>query len=308
MHDLVAMNQFGRPQCEVVVLGAVEFRAEAADRRHDVAAVNAQVGDHVLRQQQLGIEVALEVWLVSPACLIESVVIGIENGGIGPAVDRIRHPVERIDGQHVVLAEAGHEVAVGHLQGGIGRGRDVAEFRSEAKGNPPVRGGVSLEQFPHPRRGGCVVGDTELPVWVDLATDRLDGGIEDFIWRVADGHHQRDQGSLLERPERRPQLCDPPSGWRVEQMHPVVILIGEIGAGRPSPPATQRATNQIGGDTDVGEEKAACRISQPGSKVHRRDGSFRNPQGAEAGAELYDNHRPLDSRVSGLFRRVGNGP
>src|SRR3546814_4585358 len=72
--------------------------------------------DHVLRQEQLGRPVGLEERAEQPFAVVDLVLVGVENVGVGVGLQLDRHPVQRVLGQQVVVVEQRHEVAGRQVQ------------------------------------------------------------------------------------------------------------------------------------------------------------------------------------------------
>ncbi|MCY1378859.1 hypothetical protein D9M69_665250 [compost metagenome] len=126
MHDLCRLDVLDGAQHQVVVLGARIGIAQAPDLPDQVAAVESQVRDQVVRIEQVQVPVALEIGVVAPALLVKLVLVGVEHPGIGVRRDRAHHVEEGVRGQQVVVVEEGDPVTRGRVQCAVGRGRNVA--------------------------------------------------------------------------------------------------------------------------------------------------------------------------------------
>ena len=172
--DLLGRAGFDDAESEVPVLGAFEAGSEAACDFEGVAAVDAEVADHVAAEEEVVVPVGLEVGAVAEAVGVDFVLVGIDEFGVGVAGDGFGDAGEGVGGEFVVVVEEGEVVAGGELGGGVGGVGDVAVGFAEGEADAGVLGAVGFEDGGDMGGGGGVVGDAEFPVLVYLADDGID--------------------------------------------------------------------------------------------------------------------------------------
>ena len=98
-------------QGKVVILAAFEIEAKSAELAHQRRSVNAEMADEILAVKELRIPIRLEISPVTTPLIIELVLIGVEDVGVGMAVDRVRYDGECVRRQKVIVVEQDEEIA-----------------------------------------------------------------------------------------------------------------------------------------------------------------------------------------------------
>ena len=98
-------------QRHVVVLAALEALPKSADLPDHRRPVDAEVADQVLAIEQLGVPVRLEVRVVSPARLVDPILVAVDDVGIGMPVQLVHHGRQRMTRQHIVVIQQDDELA-----------------------------------------------------------------------------------------------------------------------------------------------------------------------------------------------------
>jgi hypothetical protein len=171
VHDRAAGSR-RHPQRQVVILAALEALAKAANRTQYRQSVDTQVADDVLALQQLRAIVGLEIRVVAAAIGVELVLVGIQQIGAGLALDRFGHRKQGVRRDHVVVVEQCRKIAGCKLQCRVGRGSDVAVAFAQREADARLLGRCLSQNGTHVRRRRGIVGDTQLPVRIELAPYR----------------------------------------------------------------------------------------------------------------------------------------
>ena len=153
-------SPFRGPQRQVVVLGAVEARAHAADPFHQLAAVNGEMTDVISAHQGVRRPVRLELRLgAARAFGVDHVLVGVENVGPRLGVDGAGDLEQRERGQRVVVVQEGHELARRQGQGRGGVASNSLVLRQENDLDALVPPGGLLQDGPDLRRLAAAVRD-----------------------------------------------------------------------------------------------------------------------------------------------------
>lgn len=167
------LRLLGGPQDQVVVLGAVEARPQAADALDQLTAINREVADVIVTGEGVRRPVGFEMRFQAQPLGVGGVLVGIEHVRFGVGVDGAGDLEQGERGQGVVVVQERHEVS----------GRQ-GERRRGIAGNPLVLpkdhdldarlgAGRFFEDTPDSRRPAGAVRDAKLPVAVGLPANRL---------------------------------------------------------------------------------------------------------------------------------------
>jgi hypothetical protein len=168
VENLALVRDFGdAAEQQVVVVATVEPRPEPADRLHELSAVDRQVGDIVLRIEQVSREVRLEVRLTAPAELVELVFIGIDEQGFWPRLERPREGEERVSGEHVVRTQEADVLSPCERERRVEVVGKIAIFFAKDHPHSGITRRVVGNELPDVRRGRRV-SDAQLEVRVRL--------------------------------------------------------------------------------------------------------------------------------------------
>ena len=77
--DLRCLDLLYAAQSQVVILRAFEARAESADAPCQLSSVNAQMGDVVLRGEEVWVPVGFKMRITTAAAFIEFVFVAVEQ-------------------------------------------------------------------------------------------------------------------------------------------------------------------------------------------------------------------------------------
>ena len=141
MADLPRLELLHAAQDEIVILRTFEPFAEAADLAHQLGPVKAEVIDEILSEKKFRVPIGLEIGAGTRAGLVNFVLVGIDQAGVGMPIEFERELGERVFRQEIILVEQRAPGAGRELQRGIGAGRDVAVLLAESQLDPRlVRG------------------------------------------------------------------------------------------------------------------------------------------------------------------------
>ena len=194
VNNVLGTHLLDDAQGQIPVLGAFVADAESPDLFKHTAAVDAKVADHVLRQEEFVVELALEVRRLAHVVFSDLVFVGVDEAGLGMLVCGQRHVGQGMRRQQVVVVHQRDVVAGGDFQRRIGGCRDVAVLFAEDELDARILGCQLGQQFTHGGVGRGVIGDADFPVRVDLGLDRFDGLAQVVQRRVVDGHDDREGG------------------------------------------------------------------------------------------------------------------
>ena len=137
--------------------------------------------------------------------LVDAVLVGIEEVGLGIGGDRLGHALEREGRQLVVVVEQGDELTPGHRQGRVGVGRDAAVGLEECDAEPGVAGRPLHEHPAVFQIVGRRTGQAGLPVREGLRGERLQRADEELCLHAIDrDQHAHQRRSLGRRSGLRP--------------------------------------------------------------------------------------------------------
>ena len=94
--DLPCLDHFRNAQGEVIVLASFHSVAESAELLHNRAPVRAQVAHEVVRMEQVGVPIGLEVRIEAPSLLVDLVLVAVDDCGVGMSVQLLGQPEERV--------------------------------------------------------------------------------------------------------------------------------------------------------------------------------------------------------------------
>ena len=192
--DVLGADLLDDAQGQIPVLGAFVADAESPDLFKHTAAVDAKVADHVLRQEEFVVELALEVRRLAHVVFGDLVFVGVDEAGLGMLVCGQRHVGQCMRRQQVVVVHQRDVVAGGDFQRRIGGCRDVAVLFAEDELDARILGSQLGQQCTHGGVGRGVIGDADFPVRIDLGLNRFNGLTQVVQRRVVDGHDDREGG------------------------------------------------------------------------------------------------------------------
>ena len=100
------------PEEDVPVLGAVGVRPESTEIDDERPTEQIEMGQVVGGVEHLGAPLRLEQRpLPDLPVLVDAVLVGVEKIGVGRGVNRLRHPVEGLGGEEIVVIEQRDELA-----------------------------------------------------------------------------------------------------------------------------------------------------------------------------------------------------
>src|SRR3954467_7897106 len=79
MSDLLRRNRVGHSQREIPILRALEAYAETARSAHGGGAINGEVREVVLAEQEVRIPIRFEVGIETSSALIDLVLVGVNH-------------------------------------------------------------------------------------------------------------------------------------------------------------------------------------------------------------------------------------
>src|SRR2546423_330535 len=132
---------------------------------------------------------------------------------------------KRVFRKGIILVEQRAPFARCHFERGVRAGGDVPVPPAKGQFYPRVGRGDILQERPHLWIGGRVVGNTEFPVFVDLAANGLDGLFKKLNCRIVNRQNDGDPrmpGENAEVSSQRDALCRRES---IELRYPVWILV-----------------------------------------------------------------------------------
>src|SRR3954452_13297664 len=112
------------PQSEVIILTAVELRPQASHLSHERGSIDAEMGDHVLSQEQIRVPIALEMRITPPAQSRDLVLVAVDHIEVAVACDLANDHVERMLRQDVVMVQKGDVLTGRDINGAVGRLRN----------------------------------------------------------------------------------------------------------------------------------------------------------------------------------------
>ncbi|CAA0087456.1 Uncharacterised protein [Starkeya nomas] len=223
MADLLRRAAMDDAQGQVVVLATLQAKPEAADRDHAVPPVDAEVVDDVLAEELLVAVVGLEVGVVAFALLVDLVLVGVDDFGIGMGVQLDGDLIEGVLGQKVVMIQESDERAARQFQGAVAGGGDMAVALALDPFDARIAGREFGQQGGDMRLGRGVVGDAQFPVRIELRLYRFDHLTQDGGRGVVGRHDHRDEGLIGQLREMRPDRLPIRRRQRVVPLHPVTI-------------------------------------------------------------------------------------
>ena len=116
MPDPFGLRRVGNAQDEVVILAALEPLSHAPDLFDEGTAIDAEMVDHVLAEQQIQIPVILEIGRKTLFGSVHHILIGIDDVDIGMRVDFGHNFVERMRRQYIVMVDKSDEVAARKIE------------------------------------------------------------------------------------------------------------------------------------------------------------------------------------------------
>ncbi len=192
----------GDAQDEIVILATLVTLAEPADRLNEAAAKHAEMREHILRQHQIRVPIRLEIRVEASALGVDLVLVAEDQVEFGVRRHGLRNQVEGVLGQQVVVVKQGHELAFRQGKRTVAGCRDMAVLAAIADLDAPIDFAVMFEHGADMRRCRSVIGDAQLPMPVELPSDRVNGGPQIRLRRLVDRHHDRDQWWIGEPGDR----------------------------------------------------------------------------------------------------------
>ena len=188
--DLRGLDTLDEAQRKVVILCTLEPLPEATDLPHDVRAVHPEVGNQVMRQEEVVVPVALEVRHDPQAVEIELVFVGVYERRFRMVVQLLHDPIKRVGRNDVVVVEERNELPGGEPERGIGGGADVPVHIAPRELDARVALSILLEHTTDMRRRRSVVRQAQLPTRVRLRDHRFDHGAKVRLRRVVHGRDE----------------------------------------------------------------------------------------------------------------------
>ena len=185
----------GGSQQQVVVLGAVEARAEPAGALDEVAAQHQEVADVVDGEEEVRRPVGLEEGLAVAPVAEQDVLVGVHDVELRVGLEQLHHAVHGMRPQDVVVVQQGDELTGGELERARGCSRDAAVRGAVHDLDPRVGSSKLFQNVADVRGSRGVVGDAELPVLVHLSEHRVDRRPKPVLLRVVGRHDDADQRS-----------------------------------------------------------------------------------------------------------------
>ena len=168
MDYLIRVEDFDTPECQIIILRALEADPEAANAIDQITAINTQVADHVLRAKEFQVPVRLEVRVQSLTVFIDLVLIRVDEADAGIRHDRLRHQRECVFRQHVIMVKQGNPVAGSQLKRTVRCRRYVSIRLPEHDLDSLVFACQAFERFPYSRVRRSIVGNAQLPMRIKL--------------------------------------------------------------------------------------------------------------------------------------------
>ena len=188
---LHALAAFGGTQQQIVVLGAVVARAEAANTLDQLASQHAEMAQVVDRKKVVGIEIGFEMRIDMAAIDIELVFIRIHDIRVARE-DGLRDFEQCIAGQRVVVVEQADIVAAGKTQGRVGRTGDAGIGRQTHDLDALIELAKFIQCCPGFGQGRGVVGNAQFPMRIELLTHRIHRRQQPAPLDVVYRHQDRD--------------------------------------------------------------------------------------------------------------------
>ncbi|MFC1334923.1 MAG: hypothetical protein G8D81_19065 [gamma proteobacterium symbiont of Clathrolucina costata] len=139
-HLLARIDLPQTPECQIVVLCALETFTHSAHLLHQGTLVDAEVTDHVVGAHQIRIEIRLEVVVESHLFVIQLVFIGVNNLSMRIENDLLGHKIECKVSQLIIVIHQGNIIPACH--GKDGTLIDGSIFDSSRQRGKPARFGL----------------------------------------------------------------------------------------------------------------------------------------------------------------------
>ncbi len=111
MADAGGLRLLDHAERHLVVLAAFESLPKSADLPDHRRSIDAEVADQILAVEQLGVPVRLEVRVVATARLVDSILVAVDDVGIGMPVQLVHDGRQRMPRQHIVVIQQDDELA-----------------------------------------------------------------------------------------------------------------------------------------------------------------------------------------------------
>ena len=111
MDDVCRADAFGDTQNEIVILGSLEPRPETTNLEAKILPHRAEVGDHVLLEEQSLVPVRLEVGVAALAVEVDLVLVRINELRVGVPIYRLGNAEEGMRRQEVIMVKQRDPVA-----------------------------------------------------------------------------------------------------------------------------------------------------------------------------------------------------
>src|ERR1700722_19487248 len=177
-----------RPQRKVVVLASLVAFPKIADRLDEAPSISRQVTYHVVAQHQVWNPAGFEIGVSPPSAGVDLIFVRIDNIHLGLRIDGYGQMVKRMSRQYVVMIHQRNEGSGCDRKRRIRSGRYVAV--AVAPYDPDTGVGIrfGMADCADMRRGRRVVGNTQLPIRIELVADRGDRLLEQVSRRLESRH------------------------------------------------------------------------------------------------------------------------
>jgi len=193
MADVRRRDSLNNPQSQIPVLGSFVAWPESSHLTNELGAIDSQVSNEILSIKQIRIPVRLEIWIKSLPLRVDLILIAVDDIGFRMGIQLDGDHVESVFGQLIIVVEEGNELPLGQLQGSVTALGDVAASISEHNPDSRVLLLILLEDPPHMGSLRSVIGNAQLPVRIQLISDRLDRPSKPGLGSIVGGHDYRNQ-------------------------------------------------------------------------------------------------------------------
>ena len=182
------LGLLGDPQPEVVVLAPFETFTEASDLPDQGETADHEVAEVVVPEEEIRPPPRLKHRVLPLPFRSQLVLVGEEEVEIRPPLQGLGHAEEGVRVETVVVVEEGGVLPSGHFEGFPVGSDHAVVLRKVVHADPGIPRLVLPQEDPHILPGGGILGDAELPPWIPLLQDRIDGLLEEPGVDVVDRH------------------------------------------------------------------------------------------------------------------------
>ena len=183
------------PERQVIVLGAVTVRIQAAHLLKKPPPQHKEVHEVIVRAQKLPVERALEERIQGPALQIDQALVAVERIRLF-RVDHARHLIQGIGRQLVVMIQKGQPLALRQFGRPVGGCGNTAVLRHGRHPDARIQPGIPGQQRRDMGLGAAVVHQTELPVGPGLHQHRMHAAPELVFAGIVHRGQNTDAGPL----------------------------------------------------------------------------------------------------------------